>query len=199
MQTFYFMDGRQKQIPIYASTTSKEAFEFLLQMIALKDNKGYIVYEVYKTINKDTQQADFVERSLLYSEILCDSLRKFEEFRIQCSQNPSLDVETYFLVKRKLFLNPRVLSSDPVEINLLYHQVPLLFSFIPLLRLLLRPSPFPLLPSFFPLLPFSPPPSPFCYFLFLLIPCRTFFFSLSLYSLHFTFLLFLGSPSLQCD
>jgi hypothetical protein len=122
MQVFYFVDGKQKQIPIYSSTTASEGLEFLMQMIGLKNQKGYIVYECYKVLDKRSQIENVVERSLLYSEILCNSLSKFEEFKTAYQSKPYMILDTCFLIKRKLFTDPSIAVS-PIEGPLLFHQV----------------------------------------------------------------------------
>ena len=121
IQIFYFLDGKQKQIPVYSSTTATEALEFLLQMVGLKDNQGYMVYEQFVVKNKKNKKVDTIERSLLYSEVLCNSMSKFEELKA-CYSKEDCDVETSFIIKRKLFLTPRKMPNDPVEKQLLYHQ-----------------------------------------------------------------------------
>src|SRR3990167_5532772 len=134
-------------------------------MIGLKEEqKGYMVYEVYKIYNKFNQSKfQFVERSLLHFEILCNSLSKFEEFKKTYNEHclsispdsSSFSIDCYFLVKRKLFLFSRSLSNNNAEINLLFHQVRFFFP-SPLPAPLSLPSPSPLVPS----LSFLPSPSP---------------------------------------
>ena len=116
------MDGRQKKVPIYSSTTAMESLEFLLQMVGLKNPEGYMVYEHYVVLNKKTNRTDIIERSLLYSEVLCNSLSKFEALELAYPEE-EFHLETSFLIKRKLFLLPRKISNDPVEIALQFQQV----------------------------------------------------------------------------
>ena len=126
IQEFYFLDGRQKKVPVYSSTTAMESLEFLLQMVGLKDQEGYMIYEHYVVVNKRTQHTEVMERSLLYSEVICNSLSKFKELENAYSKE-TFHLETSFLIKRKLFLTPRKMPSDPVEITLQFHQVSLFF------------------------------------------------------------------------
>eukprot|EP01096_Ripella_sp_DP13-Kostka_P006166 TRINITY_DN2192_c0_g1_i1.p1 TRINITY_DN2192_c0_g1~~TRINITY_DN2192_c0_g1_i1.p1 ORF type:complete len:312 (+),score=129.40 TRINITY_DN2192_c0_g1_i1:113-1048(+) len=125
MLTFFFMDKRQKQVPCYSSTTANEALEFLTAMIGLKDPAGYMVYEVFKKIHPKTKKEEVVERSLLYNEILSDSLAKFYQFEQAFNEisKGEAEAKAYFLVKRKLFLNARALSDNRVENLLMFHQI----------------------------------------------------------------------------
>lgn len=123
IEIFHFCDGKQKQIPIYSSTTSEEALEFLLQMVGLKNPVGYMVYESFSIVDKtsNSNEIQTIERSLLESEVICTSLSKFHQFKLFFEGKSHLEVETCFFVKRKLFLDQDI--SDPVEQSLMFHQV----------------------------------------------------------------------------
>ena len=119
MQVFHFLDGKQKQVPIYSSTTAMESLEFLLQMVGLKDAEGYMVYESYQLTS--TARVETTLRSLLYSELLCNSLSKFRELETSY-RDKNVTLTTSFVIKRKLFLSPRLPPADPVEVRLQFHQ-----------------------------------------------------------------------------
>ena len=153
MQIFHFLDGRQKQIPCYSSTNAAEALEFLVGMIGLRDPAGYMIYEVFKKVNIRTKKEEIVgqylgllidrfpstsanssynfflitERSLMFNEILGDSLSKFyqfeQAFKVAGVPLAGDDVKAYMLVKRKLFLNARQVTDDRNENLLMFHQV----------------------------------------------------------------------------
>lgn len=89
-------------------------------MTGLKDSQGYMIYEMYKVTDKHKKSEEIVERSLLYSEVLCNSLSKSEEFKNYYADKQNVTVEFYFLVKRKLFLDSTI---DRAEYSLLFHQV----------------------------------------------------------------------------
>ena len=118
MEVFHFMDGKQKQIPIYSSTTAEEALEFLLQMVGLAGAKGYMIYESYLLQNET--ESETIERSLLNSEVICTSLSRFHLFQSSFQHRDDYKPSTRFVVKRKLFL-PDVPSS-PSEDHLMFHQ-----------------------------------------------------------------------------
>lgn len=122
IQEFFFLDGKQKKIPIYSSTTAMEALEFLLQMVGLKNQEGYMIYEHYVVFDLSSKNSEVIERSLLYSEVICNSLSKFDELH-QIYPKDKYQLETSFLIKRKLFLTPRKMPSDPVEVSLSFYQV----------------------------------------------------------------------------
>jgi hypothetical protein len=74
--SFFFADGRQKSIPIYSSTNSHEALEFLCHMIALADHHGYSVFEHFSIKNNVTGKVSFtgmytVSLSLCLSLCVC--------------------------------------------------------------------------------------------------------------------------------
>lgn len=116
------MDDKQKQIPIYSSTTAEEALEFLLQMIGLKDSTGFMIYESYQITDERKNQSQTVDRSLLFSEVICTSLSKFNQFVTSFANKPHITVNTRFVVKRKLFL-PFQQITNPIEDRLMFAQV----------------------------------------------------------------------------
>ena len=50
---FEFCNGKQKQIPVYSSTTVAEALEFLCTMMGIEDREGYSVFECYEITKED--------------------------------------------------------------------------------------------------------------------------------------------------
>ena len=92
-------------------------------MIRLKNSNGYMIYEQFSITSKKGE-VEVVERSLLHYEVLCNSLSRFEEFKsAYVDKNLYQSIDTKFVVKRKLFFDPRSISSDPIDNALLYHQV----------------------------------------------------------------------------
>lgn len=57
--SFFFVDGRQKTIPIYSSTNAHEALEFLCHMLSLADHQGYSVFEHYSIKNNITAKSTY--------------------------------------------------------------------------------------------------------------------------------------------
>ncbi|XP_037892230.1 LOW QUALITY PROTEIN: unconventional myosin heavy chain 6-like [Glossina fuscipes] len=121
---FYFMDGQFYSIEFHPSSTALEVMEIIKRKIGLQQNSmGYAIYEVLGN----------TERSLLFEEKLADVMAKWEKYRNASQQGllatPSLSANTcrhshyMFLFKKHLFFDDYINLDDPVEKELLYHQV----------------------------------------------------------------------------
>uniref|UniRef100_A0A1A9ZXJ2 Myosin motor domain-containing protein n=1 Tax=Glossina pallidipes TaxID=7398 RepID=A0A1A9ZXJ2_GLOPL len=121
---FYFMDGQFYSIEFHPSSTALEVMEIIKRKIGLQQNSmGYAIYEVLGN----------TERSLLFEEKLADVMAKWEKYRNASQQGllatPSLSGNTcrhshyMFLFKKHLFFDDYINLDDPVEKELLYHQV----------------------------------------------------------------------------
>nr|XP_018910382.1 PREDICTED: unconventional myosin-VIIa [Bemisia tabaci] len=123
----FFMDGQYHTFEILPSATAKEVVEAVKAKICLRENAmGYALYEVCGSS----------ERSLLSEEKLADVMSKWERQRksiaasvnINNSSNGKQTIKRQsqqhlFLFKKHLFLDQFLDLDDPVEKELLYHQV----------------------------------------------------------------------------
>lgn len=123
---FHFMDGQYHSVEFHPSSTAREVMEIIRNKIALHESaQGYAIYEVLGAS----------ERSLLADEKLADVMSKWEKYRNaaaqaqQQSQNggnvsPAMRRQHHlFLFKKLLFYDKYMNLEDPVEKELLYHQV----------------------------------------------------------------------------
>lgn len=120
------MDGQYHSVEFHPSSTSREVMEIIRSKIGLHDNaQGYAVYEVLGAS----------ERSLMPDEKIADVMSKWEKYRnaaaqaVQQNQTNS-NVNSVcrrqhhlFLFKKHLFHDRYMNLDDPVEKELLYHQV----------------------------------------------------------------------------
>lgn len=126
---FHFMDGQYHSVEFHPSSTAREVMELVRNKIGLQENaKGYALYEVLGA----------TERSLLPDEKLADVMSKWEKYRNAAAQavqqNQQNQTSTsfppvcrrqhhIFLFKKHLFFDHFINLDDPVEKELLYHQV----------------------------------------------------------------------------
>uniref|UniRef100_A0A1B0BJE5 FERM domain-containing protein n=1 Tax=Glossina palpalis gambiensis TaxID=67801 RepID=A0A1B0BJE5_9MUSC len=128
---FYFMDGQFYSIEFHPSSTALEVMEIIKRKIGLQQNSmGYAIYEVLGN----------TERSLLFEEKLADVMAKFTKRLFKhnlklkfnpsvngIQQTPGLPVSPFdTLIQgefKHLFFDDYINLDDPVEKELLYHQV----------------------------------------------------------------------------
>ncbi|KAI5741570.1 hypothetical protein M8J76_014958 [Diaphorina citri] len=115
---FYFMDGSYHAVEFHPSATARDAVALIRAKLGLRDGAlGYAIYEVGSS-----------ERSLVADEKVADVMSKWERYRnASAAQNtqktPSRKQTHAFLFKKHLFLDAYMDLDDPVEKELLYHQV----------------------------------------------------------------------------
>lgn len=116
---FHFMDGKYHAIEFHPSATAKDVMGLIKEKIGLGESAmGYSIYEVLGPS----------ERPLMQEEKIAEVMSKWEKFRnasTQGNQNtPSRKhINPHFLFKKHLFLDQYMNLDDPVEKELLYHQV----------------------------------------------------------------------------
>ncbi|KAF7267243.1 hypothetical protein GWI33_019512 [Rhynchophorus ferrugineus] len=120
---FHFMDGHYHSVEFHPSATAKDVLEVVRDKIALSpEAKGYAIYEVLGNS----------ERSLAAEEKVADVMAKWERYRAASTANASNNTGTakkvrpqhhFFLFKKHLFMDNYINLNDPVEKELLYHQV----------------------------------------------------------------------------
>ncbi|XP_059621971.1 myosin-I heavy chain isoform X2 [Phlebotomus argentipes] len=122
---FHFMDGQYHSVEFHPSSTAREVMEIVKKKIGLQEKaQGYAIYEVLGAS----------DRSLLPDEKVSDVMSKWEKYRtaaaqaIQQNQSSNLAPACrrqhhLFLFKKHLFLDHYMNLEDPVEKELLYHQV----------------------------------------------------------------------------
>ncbi|KAF5280393.1 hypothetical protein FQR65_LT03202 [Abscondita terminalis] len=120
---FHFMDGQYHSVEFHPSATARDVLETVRDKVGLKsDAKGYAIYEVLGS----------TERSLSAEEKVADVMAKWERYRMATAANAVNNTGTakrarpqyhFFLFKKHLFLDSFLNLADPVEKELLYHQV----------------------------------------------------------------------------
>ncbi|XP_023721880.1 myosin-I heavy chain isoform X2 [Cryptotermes secundus] len=118
---FHFMDGQYHAVEFHPSAAAKDVMEIVKNKIGLRETAmGYAIYEVLGNS----------ERSLVPEEKVADVMSKWERYRsATAAANQATGTATcrrqhhLFLFKKHLFLDQYMDLDDPVEKELLYHQV----------------------------------------------------------------------------
>ncbi|XP_065337421.1 myosin-VIIa isoform X3 [Cloeon dipterum] len=118
---FHFMDGQYHAVEFHPSATAGAVLDVVKAKIGLPDTaKGYAIYEVLGSC----------ERSLAADEKLSDVMSKWERYRTATASNgpnaqapPPRRQTHFFLFKKHLLLDQYMDLNDPVEKELLYHQM----------------------------------------------------------------------------
>ncbi|XP_063222592.1 myosin-I heavy chain isoform X2 [Bacillus rossius redtenbacheri] len=130
---FHFMDGQYHAVEFHPSATARDVMEIVKKKIGLREGAmGYAIYEVLGAS----------ERSLVAEEKVADVMSKWERYRlanaagVSCVGPAAAGGTTsvvvskacrrqhhFFLFKKHLFLDEYLDLDDPVEKELLYHQV----------------------------------------------------------------------------
>lgn len=109
-ERFYFMDGQFRAIEFDASATTEEVVCLVKERIGLqKDSSGFSLFEVFGQL----------ERNMLPQEKVADAMFKWEKYARSTHSPKSLKLT----FKKRLFTKPYMNPNDPVEFNLLLHQV----------------------------------------------------------------------------
>lgn len=149
---FHFMDGKYHAVEFHPSATARDVMTIIKQKVGLGENAmgitSYIIYnEKKKNIrNKLTihliclgyaiyEVLNNTDRALLPDEKIAEVMSKWEKFRNSnaTGQNGGggggggtlsrKHAHHFFLFKKHLFLDQYINLDDPVEKELLYHQV----------------------------------------------------------------------------
>ncbi|XP_046750485.1 myosin-I heavy chain isoform X2 [Diprion similis] len=118
---FHFMDGQYHAVEFHPSSTARDVMEIIKAKIGLEETAmGYAIYE----------KLGSSERSLVPEEKIADVMSKWERYRTasathtqQSQQSQRKHTHHLFLFKKHLFLDQYMNLDDPVEKELLYHQV----------------------------------------------------------------------------
>ncbi|KAJ3648825.1 hypothetical protein Zmor_020597 [Zophobas morio] len=120
---FHFMDGQYHSVEFHPSATAKDVLEIVRDKVGLgSEAKGYAIYEVLGNS----------ERSLAAEEKVADVMAKWERYRAATAANTANTTGTakrarpqhhFFLFKKHIFMDNYINLNDPVEKELLYHQV----------------------------------------------------------------------------
>lgn len=135
---FHFMDGQYYSVEFNPSSTAREVVELVKKKIGLHENaRGYAIYEVLGAS----------DRSLLPDEKVSDVMSKWEKYRTAAAAAAAQQTQAtngqpaaaagvgaatatvarrqhhLFLFKKHIFLDQYMNLDDPVEKELLYHQV----------------------------------------------------------------------------
>lgn len=110
----HFLDGQFHAVEFDPCAIMFEVLEMIKIKIDLRPGaEGYALYEVIGG----------TERALLPDEKVADALAKWERWLQGQNKSSSSRKHQYFLFKKHLFLDAYIDMKDPVEKELLYHQI----------------------------------------------------------------------------
>jgi hypothetical protein len=107
-------DGSRHDLELDCATSANEAMALLAKRLSLQDVSHWAIYESFVHLpGPNEANLGRLERSLFVEEVVLDSVSK-------ASAIPNFRFSLVF--RRKIYLQPRVLPEDPVELTLLYYQ-----------------------------------------------------------------------------
>lgn len=123
---FYFLDGKAKALGIQPWWTASDTLTAIAQKINLLDLDGWALFEA------SPQSEHFIRGQEYMGDILSEwerdhreslQLSKYQTVSRKGNFNEAIgEGESRFVFRRRLFKNPRVIPTDPVEYGLMYAQ-----------------------------------------------------------------------------
>ncbi|KAL1425279.1 hypothetical protein MTO96_019424 [Rhipicephalus appendiculatus] len=110
----HFLDGQVQNVDFDPCVSAAEMLTMLKARINLRPTaEGYAIYEVIGP----------TERAMLPDEKMADAMSKWERWAQSQQGTAKANKQQYFLFKKHLMLDAYIDLSDPVEEELLFHQL----------------------------------------------------------------------------
>ncbi|KAH7940303.1 hypothetical protein HPB52_023017 [Rhipicephalus sanguineus] len=110
----HFLDGQVQNVDFDPCVSAAEMLTMLKTRINLRSTaEGYAIYEVIGP----------TERAMLPDEKMADAMSKWERWAQSQQGTAKANKQQYFLFKKHLMLDAYIDLSDPVEEELLFHQL----------------------------------------------------------------------------
>ncbi|KAL3224296.1 hypothetical protein MRX96_049550 [Rhipicephalus microplus] len=110
----HFLDGQVQNVDFDPCVSAAEMLTMLKTRINLRPTaEGYAIYEVIGP----------TERAMLPGEKMADAMSKWERWAQSQQGTAKANKQQYFLFKKHLMLDAYIDLSDPVEEELLFHQL----------------------------------------------------------------------------
>lgn len=106
MVKVYLMDGKGKTLELDSSTQAQELLNIICDKIGLKERDHFGLFETLQSM----------ERTLGDKELIGDVLSRWES-------NSQSKEQFKIIFKKKIFLVPIDDLSDPIALDLVFHQV----------------------------------------------------------------------------
>eukprot|EP00039_Didymoeca_costata_P024022 m.9005 g.9005 ORF g.9005 m.9005 type:complete len:2048 (+) comp3994_c0_seq1:287-6430(+) len=122
---FYFLDGKAKAVGVHPSWTASDVIAAVAEKIGLQNTAGWALFESTPQAEHFIRNYEYVGDILAEWEAAKRSSMQMSKYSTMSRKGPGKALgggDAKFVFRKRLFLNPREISSDPVEYGLVYAQ-----------------------------------------------------------------------------
>ena len=124
---FYFLDGKAKALGVPQTSTAANVIVDLAEKIGLKDAEGWALFETTPDYEHFVRGQEYICDLLAQWELAKRSSLQMTKYQTMSRKGSGVNAamgagDAKFIFRRRLFKNPRIIPTDPVEYSLLYAQ-----------------------------------------------------------------------------
>lgn len=122
---FYFLDGKAKAVGVHPSWTAADVIGAVADKIGLQNTAGWALFESTPQAEHFIRNYEYVGDILAEWEAARRTSMQMSKYSTMSRKGPGKALgggDAKFVFRKRLFLNPRQIASDPIEYGLVYAQ-----------------------------------------------------------------------------
>lgn len=122
---FYFMDGKAKAIGVHPAWTIADVIKAIADKMGLQSTSGWALFESTPQAEHFCRNHEYVGDILAEWQLDQRSSVQMKSYKTLTRGGPSAAIglgDAKFVFRKRLFLDPKKIPTDPVEYGLLYAQ-----------------------------------------------------------------------------